>query len=255
MGNALTKAAATDFLLQWGLFLIAAYLKTEKFYDLAGSSTFILLAVQSLINSGKFFPRQVIQSGLVCTWATRLGLFLFLRVLKDGKDSRFNRVRGNPKTFFLYWTVQGIWVLLTLLPTLLLNSKKEDKELGTRDYVGWALWLAGMLIECLADYQKFTFRSNPANHDKWISHGLWSIVRHPNYLGEIMLWSGLFVSASSALKGWEFLSVLSPIFVAYLLTKVSGVPILERQNMRKWKDNPQFLAYVQRTTRLIPYLY
>lgn len=107
MGNVLIKAAATDFLLQWGLFLIAAYLRTEKFYDLAGSSTFILLTVQSLIGTGRFFTRQVIQSSLVCTWAVRLGLFLFLRVLKEGQDSRFNRVRGNPKRFFIYWTVQG----------------------------------------------------------------------------------------------------------------------------------------------------
>lgn len=107
MGNVLGKAAAIDFLLQWGLFLIAAYLKTEKFYDLAGTSTFILLAVQSLIKTNKFFPRQVIQTGLVATWAARLGLFLFFRILKDGKDRRFNRVRDNPKRFFIYWTMQG----------------------------------------------------------------------------------------------------------------------------------------------------
>lgn len=107
MGNTLVKAAAIDFLLQWGLFLIAAYLRTEKFFDLAGSSTFVLLAVQSLINTRRFFPRQVIQSSLVSTWAVRLGLFLFFRVLKEGHDSRFNRVRDNPTRFFIYWTVQG----------------------------------------------------------------------------------------------------------------------------------------------------
>jgi len=107
MGNTLVKAAVTDFLLQWGLFLIAAYMRTERFFDLAGSSTFVLLAVQSLINTGRFFPRQVIQSGLVSTWAVRLGLFLFFRVLKEGHDSRFNRVRDNPTRFFIYWTVQG----------------------------------------------------------------------------------------------------------------------------------------------------
>ena len=107
MGNFVSRAAVVDFALQWGLFLIANYLKTEKFYDLAGSSTFVLLIVQSLVNGGKFFPRQVIQSGLVCTWAARLGLFLFFRVLKAGRDSRFDKVRGNPKRFFLYWTVQG----------------------------------------------------------------------------------------------------------------------------------------------------
>lgn len=107
MGNALVRAAATDLAVQWGCFLIAAYLRTEKFYDLVGSGTFILLLLQSLIRNGRFFPRQVIQSGLVSTWAARLGLFLFLRVMKDGHDRRFNRVRDNPKRFLLYWTIQG----------------------------------------------------------------------------------------------------------------------------------------------------
>lgn len=144
---------------------------------------------------------------------------------------------------------------LTLLPTLILNSKEEDKKLSARDYVGWSVWLAGMLLEAIADYQKFTFRSNPANHDKWISTGLWGVVRHPNYLGEILLWAGLFLSASSTFQGHEFLSVISPIFVAILLTKVSGIPILEKMNMRRWKENPEFLNYIRRTPRLIPYLY
>ncbi len=107
MGNALVKAAATDLAIQWGCFLVAAYFKTEKFYDLAGSATFIVLLLQSLSSNGRFFPRQVIQSGLVSTWAARLGLFLFLRVLKDGQDRRFARVRDNPRRFLFYWTVQG----------------------------------------------------------------------------------------------------------------------------------------------------
>ena len=130
MGNALGKAAAADFLLQWGLFLVAAYLKSEKFYDLAGSSTFILLVVQSLINSGKFFPRQVIQSGLVSTWAARLGLFLFFRILKDGHDSRFNRVRDNPRKFFLYWTVQGIARLVRVHITAAVSGRSKADAMG-----------------------------------------------------------------------------------------------------------------------------
>lgn len=255
MGNTLAKAAFIDMGLQWALFLIAAYFKTEKFYDLAGSSTFILLAVQSLLSNRKLFPRQVVQSSLVCMWAVRLGLFLLVRVLRSGQDSRFNRVRDNPKIFFIYWTVQGLWVWLTLLPTLIVNSKQTDTELCTRDYIGWGVWMAGMVIECIADYQKYSFRSNAANKDKWISHGLWGIVRHPNYLGEIMLWLGLFISASSTFKGKEYLSVLSPIFVAFLLTRVSGIPILERQNWKKWKETPQYLQYVQSTPKLIPFLY
>ena len=162
---------------------------------------------------------------------------------------------------------------MTALPTLILNSKNEDTKLCTRDYIGWAMWLVGMIIEATADYQKYTFRSNPANRyicmqevdlihlsvhlfrDKWIDSGLWSVVRHPNYLGEILLWSGLFISASSTFKSLDYVSILSPIFVALLLTKVSGIPILEKQNMRKWNTNQGFLDYVQKTYRLIPYVY
>ena len=129
MGNTLVKAAVTDFLLQWGLFLIAAYMRTERFFDLAGSSTFVLLAVQSLINTGRFFPRQVIQSGLGSTWAVRLGLFLFFRVLKEGHDSRFNRVRDNPTRFFIYWTVQGEFCSILELQTNLSTSLSGNVKL------------------------------------------------------------------------------------------------------------------------------
>ena len=107
MGNALSKAAAVDFLIQWSMFLLAAYMKSEKFFDATGSATFVLLLLQSLLLARKFFPRQVIQSGMVCTWASRLGLFLVARVLRDGRDRRFNRVRDNPRRFFLFWTMQG----------------------------------------------------------------------------------------------------------------------------------------------------
>ena len=107
MGNVLGKAATVDFCIQWGMFLLAAYLKTEKFFDATGSATFLVLVLQSLLHTRRFFPRQVVQSGLVATWATRLGLFLVTRVLRDGRDSRFNRVRDNPRRFFIYWTVQG----------------------------------------------------------------------------------------------------------------------------------------------------
>ncbi|CAI8034543.1 hypothetical protein GBAR_LOCUS19439 [Geodia barretti] len=255
MGNVLGKAIAVDFLIQWGMFLLAAYMKTEKFFDATGSATFVILMLQSLLHARRFFPRQVIQSGMVATWATRLGLFLLTRVLRDGRDSRFNRVRNNPRTFFLYWTVQGVWVWLTALPTLILNSKTEDREIGTRDYIGWTMWLVGMLIEAVADYQKYTFRSNPANRDKWIDCGLWSIVRHPNYLGEILLWTGLFISASSTFRAADYLSSLSPIFVALLLTKISGIPILERQNLKRWRSDQGFMDYMQRTSRLLPYVY
>lgn len=149
----------------------------------------------------------------------------------------------------------ALWIFVTLCPTLILNTKRSDKKLTVRDYAGWAVWGAGMLIESIADYQKYTFRSDPANRDKWITSGLWSVVRHPNYFGEILAWLGLCISASSTFTGWENLASLSPVFVALLLTRVSGIPFLERRALKRWKDNPQFMLHLQNSYRLIPYIY
>lgn len=149
----------------------------------------------------------------------------------------------------------ALWVWLTLLPTLMLNSKRADQALTKRDYLGWTVWGVGFIIEAIADYQKYVFRSDPANANQFITHGLWSMIRHPNYLGEILMWFGLFLSASSTFKGAENLAVLSPVFVALLLTKLSGVPFLERRALKRWKDNTDYMEHVQQTYRLIPYLY
>ena len=149
-----------------------------------------------------------------------------------------------------------MWIFVTLLPTLVLNAKQEDKQLTTRDYIGWVIWLTGFLIEAIADYQKYTFRSDPANREKWIQHGLWSRVRHPNYSGEILLWFGLFISASSTFTSVaEWMTILSPAYVAFQLLQMSGIPILERRSIRRWSSDADFVSYMRNSYRLIPYLY
>lgn len=251
----LVKAAAVDFGIQWACWAVAATLKTEKFYDLAGSSTFFLLALQSLRWNRTYFTRQKVQTGMVMAWAARLGTFLFTRILKEGQDKRFNKVRDNPRVFWFYWTVQGVWVLLTLLPTLLVNSKKEDQPLTKKDYIGWGLWVAGFILETVADYQKSSFRSNPDNEGQFINVGLWKIVQYPNYLGEIMMWSGLYLTSTSVLKGWEHLAVVSPIFLTYLLTNLSGIPLQEKSAMRRYGSNPDYLQHIKNTKKLIPFIW
>ncbi|XP_064647603.1 uncharacterized protein LOC135500230 [Lineus longissimus] len=254
MGNLLVRTAAVDFGIQWVLWVVAAALKTEKFYDLAGSGTFLLLAYQALQWGGTRFPRQSIQSDMVMVWAFRLGAYLFTRILKEGKDRRFNGVRDNPGKFFMFWTIQGVWIFVTLLPTLIMHSKKRDTPVGLRDYTGWSMWLIGFLIEVIADYQKSAFRNNPDNEGKFIQNGLWSISRHPNYFGEILLWFGLYISASSTFSKYEYLSVLSPVAVAFLLNNVSGVPLLEASAKRRWGTDPGYIAYKRRTPSLIPFI-
>ncbi|CAB4032906.1 Delta(14)-sterol reductase [Paramuricea clavata] len=246
------RAAILDMGIQWILCAISTILKTEKFYDLAGSSTFIYLTWQVLSWSRQFNTRQVIQSSCITAWAVRLGLFLFTRVLREGGDSRFNKVRDKPSMMLLFWTIQGVWVYMTTLPTLMLNTSKRNPPLAWKDYLGWSMWTVGFCIQLIADYQKTIFRSNPANHKKFITTGLWSIVRYPNYLGEILLWFGLYLPASSIMQGWQYLSIASPLFVAFLLTKVSGIPLQEAQARRRWSNDPVFQAYKAKTPKLFP---
>ncbi|CAG5136123.1 unnamed protein product [Candidula unifasciata] len=163
MGNSLVKAAALDFGIQWVCWAFAAALQTEKFYDLAGSGTFVILTLVTLNENVTAHIRQKVNSGMVVTYALRLGIYLFSRILKDGGDRRFNVVRTKPGLFWVYWTIQGVWILSTLLPTLIVNTKKDNSRLQTRDYIGWSLWGLGFLMEMVADFQKSQFRSDPQN--------------------------------------------------------------------------------------------
>ena len=149
----------------------------------------------------------------------------------------------------------ALWVWLSLSPTLVLNSRREDRPLSLRDYAGWSIWLVGMVIETVADYQKLTFRSDPANANRWIRSGLWGIVRHPNYLGEILLWAGLLISASSVFRRVDYLTALSPVLLALQLVHLSGIRILERRALRRWGEDPAYQHHLTSTYRLIPYVY
>eukprot|EP00794_Sanderia_malayensis_P010805 gene10806-11959_t len=252
----LAKAALIDVSIQWGLWAVAAYFKTEAFYDLAGSSTFLLLSWLSLNWGGTFHTRQVLQTLFTSLWAVRLGSYLVVRIINDkGIDKRFNRARDSPRMFFIFWTIQAAWIWITLSPTMILNLKRRNRPLQLRDYVGWSLWMVGFLFETIADQQKSVFRNNPENKNKWIDTGLWSISRHPNYFGEITLWLGSFLSASSVFGGYDWLSFGSPLFVAFLLTNVSGLPLLERQADKKWGHIAEYQNYKMHTPKLVPFLW
>lgn len=250
----LKKALMVDFGIQGAGFLVAAALKTEKFYDLAGSGTVLLMIYKSMQWGRASFARQKIQSSCAALWAARLGMFLFTRILKDGHDRRFNKIKHDPKMFFVAWTMQGMWVFANLLPTLIQNSKQRDTPIGTKEYIGWAMWALGFLMQIVADSQKSAFRADPANAGKFISTGLWSLSRHPNYFGEIMMWSGLYLSAFNTLQGWEHSAIISPLFSTFILTQVSGIPMLEKSGMKRWGSDPDYQKYLREVPSLIPSL-
>ncbi|CAF1563058.1 unnamed protein product [Rotaria magnacalcarata] len=254
MGLQLGKLIGIDFAIQFLGWALSVKFRTERHFDLTGSLTFILLTYLSR-NKRRSTLRQNIQSSCVFFWALRLGAFLFYRILKVGKDSRFDRMRNNPTRLLITWMIQGIWVLITLLPTLYLNQKQVDKPLTKTDYVGWILWLFGFIFETIADKQKMSFKNNLNNKNAFIETGLWKYSRHPNYFGEMCAWFGLYISSSHMLVGYErFFGVLSPIFVTLLISFLSGIPILERQAMKLFASNPAYQAYRKRTPILIPFL-
>ncbi|XP_054720446.1 uncharacterized protein LOC129230080 [Uloborus diversus] len=251
----LLELAVYDFAIQYAVFIVSAFLKTEIFYDLTGSITFIVLSHMCISWNPERSLRQMIQSGMILTWAVRLGTFLFIRVIKSGKDRRFDKVRENPKRFFVYWTLQGMWIFITLLPTMMLLSRPDYSPFTIRDYLGFGLWAFGFTFEVVADFQKSVFCNIPENKGKYITTGLWSVSRHPNYLGEILLWFGLYFSASSTFRGKEMLTVLCPVFDMFLITRISGIPILEKHGLQKWGNDPKYISYVKDTSILIPYLW
>lgn len=242
---------AIGFLLHWLIFIPSYIAKTDHYFDLTGSVSYITTVVVALYLNPKLDIRDMVIASMVIIWALRLGSFLFWRVKTHGKDSRFDVMKTKFTWFLLTWTLGGLWVLVTLAAGLAAMSSTLDKPLGILAYTGIGIWLFGFLVETIADYQKTQFRKLPENTGRFINVGLWRWSRHPNYFGEIVLWLGLSLVALPVLSGWQLATMISPVFVYLLLTRISGINLLERQGQERWGNDPEYLLYKQSTSRLI----
>ena len=240
------------FVIQWAAFVPAYLRQTERFFDLTGSLTYITVAVVALLLSAGTDARSYLLLAMVVIWAARLGSYLFLRVLKAGADARFDEIKPSFPRFLSTWTLQGLWVTLTLSAALAAITTTEQVSLGTVTSIGLVVWALGIGLEAAADAQKSRFRADPANKGRFIQSGLWSWSRHPNYFGEILLWTGVAIVALPVLRGWQWVTLISPVFVFLLLTRVSGVPLLEKRADRRWGGEAEYEAYKARTSVLMP---
>jgi steroid 5-alpha reductase family enzyme len=240
------------FLIQWLAFIAAYLLQTEKFYDLTGSITYISVTILAVLLSPVVDGRSILLLALVVIWAGRLGTFLFRRIQKAGKDARFDEIKPSFIRFLNTWTLQGLWVTFTSAAALAAITTTTRKELGLLALIGFLVWVFGFAIEATADAQKSRFRAEPENKGKFIHTGLWAWSRHPNYFGEIVLWIGVAVIALPVLRGWQWVTLISPVFVTLLITRISGVPMLEKRADEKWGDQEDYEAYKERTPVLIP---
>jgi steroid 5-alpha reductase family enzyme len=242
--------AALAFGLNWLAFVPAYLGRTERFYDLTGTLTYLSVVVLALVG-GSGSTLSILLGVLIAVWAVRLGTFLVLRIRKDGSDGRFDEIKVDPARFLMSWTLQGLWVLLTAGAALAAMTSTTVADPGPVTVLGVAIWVLGFAIEATADAQKRAFRADPGNRGRFITSGLWAWSRHPNYFGEITLWVGIAVIAAPGLSGWQFVTLVSPLFVALLLTRVSGVPLLEARGKRTWGDDPAYRDYVARTPVLV----
>lgn len=240
------------FLVQIIAFIPAWLKQTETFFDLTGSLTYVTAAIGGVALSGHTDAVSLLLAGAVTLWALRLGSFLFTRVRRSGSDDRFDEIKPNFPRFLTVWIIQALWVTITLSAALAAITAGERPTLGALTVVGLLLWLAGFVFEIVADLQKSRFRAEPANKGEFIRTGLWSWSRHPNYFGEIVLWVGIAIAAIPALSGWQYMSLISPLFVIVLLTRISGIPLLERKADERWGDQPAYQAFKEGTSILVP---
>jgi len=245
---------AVVFLIQWVAYVPSALAKTEKYYDLTGSLTFAVVTLTALFAAGRYDAQSLLVAGLVLTWAVRLGTFLFGRVRRAGEDRRFREIKRSASRFLLAWTLQGLWVSVTAAAALAAITARKPGEPGALGVVGAGVWALGFGIEAVADMQKRRFAADPANRSRFIATGLWSLSRHPNYFGEILVWIGVALIAFPSLEGWALVTLISPVFVTVLLTRISGVPLLERAADEKWGGQEDYEAYKRSTPVLIPKL-
>lgn len=240
------------FLIQWIVFLPSYLYKTEKYFDLTGSITYITtISLVFAINPVRDL-RSIILMTLVIIWALRLGTFLFTRIKSAGEDRRFREIKKSFSRFLLTWTLQGLWVSFSLAAALAAITSEIRLELGTLGIIGIALWITGFSIEAISDEQKRRFNANPINNGKFINNGLWSWSRHPNYFGEIVLWTGIAIISFPVLSGWQYFTLISPVFITLLLTNFSGIPMLEKRADEKWGGQKEYEDYKEKTSILIP---
>jgi len=245
---------AVSFLIQWVVFVPSYLCQTEKYFDLTGGATYAFTVLIAFALGSQLDARSTILSSMVLIWATRLAFFLYRRVLRAGKDGRFDDLKTSFFRFLGAWTLQGLWVTFTSAAAWAAITSLEEKPADGWLVAGTIVWLFGFGIEVVADWQKSRFAARERNRGRFIQEGLWAYSRHPNYLGEIVLWTGVAIAGFPALQGWQLLALSSPVFVAILLLRVSGIPLLEERADKKWGGEEDYERYKRETPVLVPFL-
>lgn len=243
--------------LQFAFFVVVCKIRIQKVVDIAGGITFCAIALVSLCIGQTYLVRQLLLTTLVCLWAVRLATYLLYRSIRAGGDDRFSGNKENCCRLLNFWTFQAIWVFVVSLPVIFVNApttpdKPHSEEFSVLDVVGTVTFIIGFVLEIIADVQRFVFRDNPGNDNKWCMSGLWKWSRHPNYFGEMLVWWGAFLFSVTTLQGIQWLAIFSPLFTMAILLFLSGIPVLEKKADEIYGSNEDYRLYKNGTSPLIP---
>ncbi len=249
------NAILIAYIIQWIAFIPAYIFQTEKFYDLTGSITYLTVVTyvsyHSYATMNVNLP-SIVLAACILLWTIRLGSFLFMRIHKAGEDKRFREIKPSSTRFFMTWTLQGMWVSICSMCALTAIASTNGVVQNSLFFIGLLVFVIGFVIEIIADMQKSNFRKDPKHKDQFIQQGLWAYSRHPNYFGEITLWTGIAIMSLSSLSGGQYITLISPLFTYLLLVYVSGVRLLEISGMEKWGHLESYQNYVRKTPSLFP---
>ena len=251
--NSFTFLLLLSVIIQLIFFIPSFILKTEKLYDLIGSTTYVIIALIAYLSVDNKTSTDTILFLFIIIWGTRLGTYLFKRIQRDSEDVRFEKAKRNFFWFLQYWMGQALWVSITSCAAVIAILKPESDTLNIYVFIGIIIWILGFTLEVIADLQKNNFKKSQNTTQNFISSGLWSKSRHPNYFGEITLWFGMYIISLSSFSGFEYLTIISPIFVYILLTRMSGINMLEKIADQRYGHLEDYLEYKEKTPLLVPY--
>lgn len=240
---------AISFGINAAFFALAALRKTDVVTDLSYSLSFAVGVLALVLMDGVGDPWRLGLAAMVVLWALRLGTHLFRRILAIKVDHRFDGMRERPLVFARFWALQALSVAVILLPATLVLGRPSPGP-SALQAVGAIVWLAGLLVETLADAQKSAWKRR--GETSFLDRGLWSWSRHPNYFGEILVWWGVWIYALPSLSGLDHLAVLGPVFITLLLLFVSGIPLLEKAAAIRYAGRADYAAYRASTSILVP---
>lgn len=256
------KVLGVIFLFMYGVFLLAQLKENNSIVDIFWGVGFVVIVVYLQMTSNAYIETQKILlvkhlvDFLVIIWGLRLFSHILVRNIGQPEDWRYVNFRKLwTKHHIPHWlgallqvfTLQGIFMFIIALPIIHVNTSYLSVSYLT--FIGLIIWLVGFFFEAVGDYQLAAFKKKPENKGKAMRYGLWKYTRHPNYFGEMIMWWGIWVMSVNFFTPVQTITgLLSPVTITWLLTKVSGVPMLES----KYIDNPEYQAYIKHTPAFFP---